>query len=201
MRSTLTIALAATMYVAASPTAHAQGAAGMDGFLDQIFKTEDQGCTTQVKLKLSDAIKKGVEDEVIRRESAIKDPIALSAMSCLDNLMDVNLDFHIQVPNLNGIFNQAVSDLENQLCSMANEKLAELTAPLQEALNFDPFEALNIPGTSGGGSSSDIGLGSVTIGSGEAGGAPNVQFERREATDGSLTEETLDALYGTGRNE
>lgn len=175
--------------------------ADLDAAIQSLFVAESKGCDTQVKLKLGEAIKKGINDEVLRREKAIKNPIALEAMSCLDNLMAVNLDFAISVPNIQGMFAGAVSDATNRLCSMANDKLAELTGPLQEALNFDPFEAINIPGLSGGGSTNDVTLATITLGTPSAGGGNQTATTTpREQTAGSLTERSLEELFGSGSN-
>ena len=175
--------------------------ADLDAAIQSLFVAENKGCDTQVKLKLGEAIKKGINDEVLRREKAIKNPIALEAMSCLDNLMAVNLDFAIRVPNIQGMFAGAVSDATNRLCSMANDKLAELTGPLQEALNFDPFEAINIPGLSGGGSTNDVTLATITLGTPSAGGGNQTATTTpREQTAGSLTERSLEELFGSGSN-
>ena len=170
--------------------------ADLDASINSLFAAESKGCDTQVRLKLGEAIKKGINDEVLRREKAIKNPIALEAMSCLDNLMSVNLDFAISVPNLQGMFQSAVSDVTNRLCSMANDKLAELTAPLQEALSFDPFEAMNIPGLSGGGSTNDITLATITLGTNQVTGGLTANVAPREETAGSLTERSLRELFG-----
>lgn len=191
MTRSLAIALVA-LTITATPAS-----AGLDQSIGALFQAENKGCSTEIKLKLSEAIKKGINDEVLRREKAIKNPIALSAMSCLDNLMAVNLDFAIRVPNVQGMFNSAVSDATNQLCSMANEKLAELTGPLQELLNFDPFEALNIPGVSGGQDSSTITLGTISLGTLNTGGGVD-PASRPQSTAGSLTEENLNELFGGG---
>ena len=186
------VALAAALAIGASVPA--ANAAALDGVLNQMFGTETNGCNSQVRLKLTEAIKKGIETEVRRREDLMKNPIALQGLTCLDNLMNVNLDFAITVPNIGGLFQGAVSNATDRLCQMAQDKLSEITGPLQQALNIDPFQALDIPGMSGGGGSQTIEFGTLSMGTGQ--GGPSVTFQPRDAGEGSFSRSTINDLYG-----
>lgn len=190
MRTVMTTAILAAWLMSAPA-----GASPLTEVMDDLFGTEAQGCSPQVKLKLGEALTRGIENEVRRREQLIKNPIALQGLTCLDNLMNVNLDFAITVPDVGGLFDQAVSDAGNRLCSMAQDKLAEITGPLQEALDFDPFERLNIPGMEGGGAPTTIDFGTLSAGGG-AGTAPLVTYERPSDASGSFSDEMLDSLFG-----
>ncbi|MBX8814549.1 hypothetical protein HBA91_18185, partial [Ochrobactrum sp. MR34] len=78
-------------------------------------------------------------------------PPALDSLGCLDNLMQVNLDFAIQVPDLSQLFKSALSNAEQQICSYAQEQWNKVTEPLQSALQLPSFNMLQLPGGMGGG--------------------------------------------------
>ncbi|MBX8785573.1 hypothetical protein HBA94_17590, partial [Ochrobactrum sp. GRS2] len=70
-----------------------------------------------MKINLVEAIRSGIDKEVKRHEAALQKPPALDSLGCLDNLMQVNLDFAIQVPDLSQLFKSALSNAEQQICS------------------------------------------------------------------------------------
>ncbi|MDF3435247.1 hypothetical protein HKX64_19610 [Sulfitobacter sp. M72] len=107
----LSAALIAGMALMGTPHAQAQA---NDQIL-QLFPSGGQGCSDTVKLNLTNAIRSGIEAEVLRGEEALKKPHSIAALGCLDNLLDVNLDIAIQVPNLQGIFQAAVSQAQGQV--------------------------------------------------------------------------------------
>lgn len=105
-----------------------------------------------VRINLKKAIRTGIEREVERHEAALKKPPSLSDLGCLDNLFNVNLDFAIKVPNLTGIFESAVSDAKQKICTYAQQEWNKLTQPLQAGLKLPGFNKLQLPdGGSGGG--------------------------------------------------
>ncbi len=118
--------------------------------IEQLFQNAGQGCTDTIKVNLVDAIRSGIDTEVKRHEAALEKPPSLGSLGCLDNLFNLNLDIAIQVPNLQGIFKQAVSNAESQLCNYAQEAWNKVTEPLQSALHLPSFDALQLPGGSSG---------------------------------------------------
>ena len=186
------VAVALALLASAS---HASADVASD-VLGALMPSQDAGCVPAVKVGLTDAIRSGIETEVKRREALIKDPASLSALGCIDQLMDVNIDFAIQVPDVQRLFQNAVSDAESKICRFAASKLQELTAPLQQALSLPSFDAINVPGLSGAGAQS-IDFGTINLGAGPGrGDAANAT--PRQASEGSLTERTLRELYGIG---
>lgn len=127
--------LASAIFLIPPMPAHAANA-------DQIYRllTSDAACGEDAAKSLSESARKGIENAVRRAEAAIKAPIPTGDLACLDDLMDLNLDFAIPLPDLGGMFAGAVSNATDKLCSFAKEKWDDLTKPLDA--NFD----LGIPG-------------------------------------------------------
>ncbi|WP_136661469.1 hypothetical protein [Nitratireductor sp. XY-223] len=153
----------------------------------QLFPAEAQGCSHTVKTGLAEAIRSGIESEVLRGEEALRPPQPIAALGCLDNLMSLNLDIAIQVPNLAGLFQSAVSQAENQICSFAQDKLNELTAQISSLLQLPSFDFLPIGGLSGG-STTAIGGVDLNTGGGRVGGGLTINGS-------TVTENNLDAVY------
>lgn len=171
----------------------AQASAG-DQIL-QLFPTEGQGCTQTVKIGLADAIRSGIESEVLRGEEALKKPQSIASLGCLDNLMDLNLDIAIQVPDLTGLFQSAVSQAENQICSFAQEKLNELTAQISDLLQLPSFDFLPIGGLSGN-STSAVGGVELNVGGGRTGN--DFRAGETSISDNNL-DEVYRMIYGSGQ--
>lgn len=153
----------------------------------QLFPASGQGCTDTVKFSLTEAIRSGIEAEVLRGEEALRPPQSIGSLGCLDNLFDVNLDIAIQVPNLQSIFASAVSQAENQLCSFAQEKLNELTAQITDLLQLPDFNFLPIGGLTGN-STTAIGGVDLNVGGGRRGGGVTVNGT-------TVSPNNLDAVY------
>ncbi|RUU98127.1 hypothetical protein EOA79_23800 [Mesorhizobium sp. M1A.F.Ca.IN.020.03.2.1] len=164
--------------------------------IEQLFKSEGKGCIDTVKVNLVDAIRAGIDKEVKRHEAALQKPPALDQLGCLDNLFNVNLDFAIQVPDLSGLFNSAMSNAEQQICSYAQDAWNKVTEPLQSALQLPSFNSLQLPGGMGGGSvptlNYDYSGGSLNL------QQPSVNNSGRRENDGSLLNELYNDLYGPG---
>lgn len=199
MRAIILVGLLAAS--ATTTQVQAQGAGGANAIIESLFQSEDQGCTPEVRISLTDAIRAGIETEVKRAEESIKDPISTAALTCFDSLMNINLDFAtIRLPSVSGLLQAATESIINQVCSLANEKLQEVTAPLQEALALPSFDAINIPGVSGGGGGQIIDFGSITIAPPAGSGGGGIQVRPgRDIGEGSLMRETFERLYGGGR--
>lgn len=165
----------------------APGSATSGDQILQLFPSEGQGCTQTVKLGLSEAIRSGIESEVLRGEEALKQPQPIASLGCLDNLMNLNLDIAIQVPDLSGMFQSAVSQAENKICSFAQEKLSELTAQITDLLQLPSFDFMPIGGLTGNSTTSlggvDLNTGGGRVGSGLTVGGS------------TITDNNLDAVY------
>jgi hypothetical protein len=163
----------------------------------QLFPSGGQGCTDTVKINLTQAIRAGIESEVLRGEEALRPPAAISSLSCLDNLFDVNLDIAIQVPNLQGIFAAAVSQVEGQICSFAESRMNELTARITDLLQLPTFNFLPIGGLSGN-STTSIGGVDLNVGGGQLGQGLTVNGNTISRTN---LDEVYELIYGGTNNE
>jgi len=163
----------------------------------QLFPSGGQGCADTVKINLTEAIRAGIESEVLRGEEALRPPAAISALSCLDNLFDVNLDIAIQVPNLQGIFAAAVSQVQGQICSFAQVRMDELTAQITDLLQLPTFNFLPIGGLTG---NSTISIGGVdlNVGGGQLGQGLTVNGNTISRTN---LDEVYELIYGGTNNE
>lgn len=175
--------VAAVIAIASPPSAHAQA---NDQTL-QLFPSGGQGCTDTVKLNLTNAIRSGIEAEVLRGEEALKKPHSIAALGCLDNLLDVNLDIAIQVPNLQGIFQGAVSQAQGQICSFAQDKMNELTSQISSLLQLPSFNFMPIGGLTGN-STTSIGGVDLNTGGGQTGQGVTVNGT-------TVAPNNLDAVY------
>lgn len=163
----------------------------------QLFPSGGQGCTDTVKINLTEAIRAGIESEVLRGEEALRPPAAISALSCLDNLFDVNLDIAIQVPNLQGIFAAAVSQVEGQICSFAQNRMDELTAQITDLLQLPTFNFLPIGGLTGN-STASIGGVDLNVGGGQQGQGITVNGNTVSRTN---LDEVYELIYGGTNND
>ncbi|MDF1670177.1 MAG: hypothetical protein P1U83_11230 [Roseovarius sp.] len=184
LRRFLTAALLAGVFTAQGTVAQAQST--NDQIL-QLFPSGGQGCTDTVKLNLTNAIRSGIEAEVLRGEDALKKPHSIGALGCLDNLLDVNLDIAIQVPNLQGIFQSAVSQAQGQVCSFAQDKMNELTSRVSNLLQLPSFNFMPIGGLTGN-STTAIGGVDLNVGGGQTGQGVTVNGTTVSPTN-------LDAVY------
>ena len=181
------LAGAALLATAISANAQVAVAQSTNDQILQLFPSGGQGCTDTVRLNLTDAIRSGIEAEVLRGEDALKRPKSIGALGCLDNLFDVNLDIAIQVPNLQNIFASAVSQAQNQICSFAQDRMNELTAQVSNLLQLPSFNFLPIGGLTGN-STTAIGGVDLNVGGGQAGQGVTVNGTTVSPTN-------LDAVY------
>ncbi|WP_156959013.1 hypothetical protein [Labrenzia sp. DG1229] len=160
----------------------------------QLFPANGQGCTDTVKFSLTEAIRSGIEAEVLRGEEALRPPQAIGALGCLDNLFDVNLDIAIQVPNLQSIFSNAVTQAQNQICGFAQDKMNELTAQITDLLQLPDFDFLPIGGLTGS-STTTIGGVDLNVGGGRRGDGVTVNGTTVSPTN---LDAVYDLIYGGG---
>lgn len=177
------------MVLGTAPSAFAQSS--NDQIL-QLFPGGGQGCTDTVRLNLTQAIRSGIEAEVLRGEEAIRPPASISALGCLDNLFDVNLDIAIQVPNLQAIFANAVSQIEGQICSFAQSRMDELTAQITDLLQLPTFNFLPIGGLTGNATTAVGGV-DLNVGGGQQGAGITVNGNTVSRTN---LDEVYELIYG-----
>ena len=176
-----------TLLMGLSPLIASPALAQANDQILQLFPSDGQGCTQTVRLSLTDAIRSGIEAEVLRGEEALKPPQPIGALGCLDNLFDVNLDIAIQVPDLTGIFASAVTQAENRICGFAQDKLNELTAQITDLLQLPSFDFLPIGGLTGS-STTAIGGVDLNVGGGRRGGSLTINGT-------TVSPNNLDAVY------
>ncbi|HDZ80918.1 MAG TPA: hypothetical protein ENH56_06690 [Roseobacter sp.] len=187
MRLTQRCAVVSTVFMSLTIMTAPQAQAQANDQILQLFPSGSQGCTDTVKLNLTSAIRSGIEAEVLRGEEALKKPHSIAALGCLDNLLDVNLDIAIQVPNLQGIFQAAVSQVQGQVCSFAEGKMNELTSQITDLLQLPNFNFLPIGGLTGN-STTSIGGVDLNTGGGQVGQGVTVNGT-------TVSPNNLDAVY------
>ncbi|WP_279483541.1 hypothetical protein [Aureimonas sp. SK2] len=187
-------AIATIAAIGALPVAPAQA----QDAIAQLFKNAGAGCDSSVASTLTEAIRSGIEAEVKRAEAALKLPAGVSGLGCLDDLFSINLDTMISLPNLQSLLNGAVAGAEQQLCSFAQEKWAEITEPLTAALQLPSFDRLGIPGFSGSGGGMQIQFTTPTVGFGSQGGSPSF-YTREDLGEGTQLRDEYERIYGSGR--
>lgn len=164
--------------------------------IEELFQNAGPGCLPTVKVNLVDAIRNGIDGEVKRQEAALKKPSPITSLGCLDNLMNVNLDIAIPVPDLQGIFNSAMSNAESQICSAAQEEFDKVTEPLQNAMQTPGLNGLNLPG-GGGGRWPDLNFEYERASPGERG--LNSRSTAPRSNDGTILNNLYQKLYGGGQ--
>lgn len=187
MRRTRRCAVVSTVFMSLTIMTAPQAQAQSNDQILQLFPSGGQGCTDTVKLNLTNAIRSGIEAEVLRGEEALKKPHSIAALGCMDNLFDVNLDIAIQVPNLQGIFQAAVSQAQGQVCSFAEGKMNELTSQITNLLQLPNFNFLPIGGLTGN-STTSIGGVDLNTGGGQVG-------QGVTANGTTVSPNNLDAVY------
>ncbi|KAA9368331.1 MULTISPECIES: hypothetical protein [Ochrobactrum] len=164
--------------------------------LDDLFTNAGDGCLPVIRTDLMHAIRNGIEGEVKRREQALKMPVPLAGLSCLDRLMDINLDTAIRLPNLRGLFNSAVSDAQNQLCRMAEKEIGKLTEPLNNVFPTQPLNSFSF-GERGAGGGPDIDYSTPLGGISHFGLEPPDSGPREPPQ--TILDELYHKLYGGGK--
>ena len=196
-RHFLCCAIVVVMTQGAMTKVHSQSTTSTNDQILQLFPSGGQGCTDTVKLSLTNAIRSGIEAEVLRGEEALKKPLSIGALGCLDNLLDVNLDIAIQVPNLQGIFQSAVSQAQGKVCSFAQNKMYELTAKITDLLQLPSFDFLPIGGLTGNATTS-IGGVDLNTGGGQVGQGVTVNGTTVSPTN---LDAVYELIYGGGNGQ
>jgi hypothetical protein len=153
----------------------------------EIFRSmTNERCSTSSRDDVANAARLNVESHVTRAEASIQPPTPVGDLSCLNDLMNIDIDFLSgQFFSLDSLLGDFMSGLQNitlegigeevnrQICAFAQEKWSELTEPLNLSVgdllgDVSPdftsnFALLNVsPGQPGSG---------VTV---NGGGAPSV---------------------------
>lgn len=146
------------------------------GAQTEIFRSmTNERCSAGSRDAAANAARQNVESHVTRAEASIQPPTPVGDLSCLNDLMNINLDFLSgQFFSLDTLFQDLLSGFQNitlegisgevtrQICQFAQEKWEELTEPLNLSLedlmgDISPsftnnFALINISGGGGGGS-------------------------------------------------
>jgi len=109
-----------------------------------IFRSmTNERCSAESRDGVANAARLNVESHVTRAEASIQPPTPVGDLSCLNDLMNMNIDFLSgQFFSLDSILGDLMSGLQNitldgiggevnrQICQFAQDKWSELTEPL-----------------------------------------------------------------------
>lgn len=119
----------------------------------EIFRSmTNERCSDASRDAIANAARRNVENHVARAEASIQPPTPVGDLSCLNDLMNVNIDFLSgQFFSLDSLLGDFMSGLQNitlegigqavgnqvgrQICAFAQEKWSELTEPLNLSLD------------------------------------------------------------------
>ncbi len=145
------------------------------GAQTEIFRSmTNERCSDASRDAIANGARQNVESHVTRSEASIQPPTPVGDLSCLNDLMNINIDFLSgQFFSLDTLFQDLMSGFQNitlegigeqvtrQICQFAQEKWEELTEPLNLSVedligdispNFTSnFALINISGGGGGG--------------------------------------------------
>lgn len=164
------------------------------GAQTEIFRSmTNERCSAGARDAAANAARQNVESHVTRAEASIQPPTPVGDLSCLNDLMNINLDFLSgQFFSLDSMFQDLMSGFQNitlegigeevtrQICQFAQEKWEELTEPLNLSLE-------DLMGDISPSFTNNFAL--INIGSGGSGG---------QATNPPLTVAPQSSLSGTG---
>lgn len=114
------------------------------GAQTEIFRSmTNERCSEASRDDIANAARMNVESHVTRAEASIQPPAPVGDLSCLTDLMNIDIDFLSgQFFSLESLLGDFMSGLQNitlegigeeinrQICAFAQEKWAELTEPL-----------------------------------------------------------------------
>jgi hypothetical protein len=145
------------------------------GAQTEIFRSmTNERCSDASRDAIANAARRNVESHVTRAEASIQPPTPVGDLSCLNDLMNINIDFLSgQFFSLDTLFQDLLSGFQNitlegigeevtrQICRFAQEKWEELTEPLNLSVDdllgdISPsftsnFALINISGGGSGG--------------------------------------------------
>jgi len=180
------------------------------GAQTDIFRAmTNERCSDASRDAVANAARQNVESHVTRSEASIQPPTPIGDLSCLNDLMNIDIDFLSgELFSIGDIFGDLMSGLQNvtlegiqgevtrQICEFASDKWSELTKPLNLSVDdlmgdISPdftsnFALLNV--TPGGGSGV-VPRGSVSPASTPQ-SAPPVQ-------NGSSVQDTINQIYNS----
>jgi hypothetical protein len=114
------------------------------GAQTEIFRAmTNERCSDASRDAVANAARQNVESHVTRAEASIQPPTPIGDLSCLNDLMNIDIDFLSgELFSIGDIFGDLMSGLQNvtlegvqgevtrQICAFAEEKWSELTKPL-----------------------------------------------------------------------
>jgi hypothetical protein len=119
------------------------------GAQTEIFRSmTNERCSAASRDAVANASRQNVESHVTRAEASIQPPTPIGDLSCLNDLMNIDIDFLSgELFSIGDIFGDLLSGLQNvtlegiqgevtrQICAFAAEKWSELTEPLNLSLD------------------------------------------------------------------
>jgi len=170
------------------------------GAQTEIFRSmTNERCSTASRDDVANAARLNVESHVTRAEASIQPPTPVGDLSCLNDLMNIDIDFLSgQFFSLDSLLGDFMSGLQNitlegigeevnrQICQFAQEKWSELTEPLNLSVDdllgdvspdfTSNFALLNVsPGQPGSGITVNGGSTPSVTPAPSSAGDPNVQ--------------------------
>jgi len=176
----------------------------------EIFRSmTNERCSAASRDAVANAARLNVESRVARAEASIQPPTPVGDLSCLNDLMNINIDFLSgKMFDISAILGDLMSGLQNitlegiqgevtrQICEFAAEKWGELTKSLNLSVDdllgdISPsftsnFALINV--TQG-----QTGTGVVING----GTTPTPSFTQRQAPGGSDVQNTINQIYNS----
>lgn len=115
----------------------------------EIFRSmTNERCSDASRDAIANGARQNVESRVARAEASIQPPTPVGDLSCLNDLMNIDIDFLSgQMFSIGDIFGDLLSGLQDitlegiqgevtrQICAFAAEKWSELTEPLNMSLS------------------------------------------------------------------
>lgn len=180
----------------------------------EIFESmTNERCSEESRDTVAEAARLNVESHVTRAEASIQPPTPVGDLSCLNDLMNIDIDYlsgqFFSLDSLLGDFTSGLQtitlesigeEVNRQICAFAEEKWAELTEPLT-LLPGDLLGDVSPDFTS---NFALINLSEDSSGSGGSGGVtaapPSVTTPAQSAT-GPDVEEMINQIYNSLNGE
>ena len=107
---------------------------------DWIREATSEHCSEESRDRIAASTRNQIESSVRRAEAAIEPPASVSDLSCLDGLMDLQLDWFAPAGGLESIFAGTLDgsigsgDHHRRICRSAERRWGQLTKPLNNPL-------------------------------------------------------------------
>ena len=109
---------------------------------DWVYEMLDNRCSPQSRKFVATTVRNRIESSVRCAEALVRPPAPVGDLSCLESLMQTQIDTFAEVGSLTDFFRRAFDgkfdpggDLEKRICLFAQSRWNELTRPLDELHN------------------------------------------------------------------